>query len=53
MVLFVSSPIGQETRIEDYDILLLKCIGCVELHIVVMLASKTMVQLQFGINISP
>jgi len=53
VVLFVSSPIVQETRSEGYDILVLKSIGCFEPHTIVMLASKTMVQLRFGINISP
>jgi hypothetical protein len=53
VVLFVFSPIGQEIRSEDYDILVLRCIGCIEPHIVVMMASKTMVQLGFGVNMSP
>jgi len=53
VVLFVLNPTRQETRNEDYDILVLRCIGCVEPHIVVMIASKTMVQLRFGVNISP
>jgi hypothetical protein len=53
VVWFVSSPRVQETRSEGYDILVLKSIGCSKPHIVVMLASKTMVQLRFGIHISP
>jgi hypothetical protein len=43
VTLFVLSPTGQGTRNKDYDILVLRCIGCVEPCIIVMMVSKIMV----------
>jgi hypothetical protein len=45
MVLFVSGPTRQGTRNENYDILVLRCISCVEPCRIVMMVSKTMLQL--------
>ncbi len=39
------------TKTEDCDILVLRCISCVEPSKVVMIASKTMVNLRFSVNI--
>jgi hypothetical protein len=38
---------------DDCNILVLRCIGCVEPSRVVIMTSKTMVKLGFGIGITP
>jgi hypothetical protein len=43
MTLFVLTLTGQGTRNKNYDILVLRCIGCVEPCIVMMMVSKIMV----------
>ncbi len=49
MVLLVSSFIRLGKLHEDYNIFVLRCIGCVEPNSVAMMASKTMANLGFGV----
>ncbi len=52
MVLLVSSFIRLGKMCEDCNILVLWCICCVEPSRVVMMASKTMENLGFGVDIA-
>ncbi len=45
----VNFELGKKS--EECNILVLKCIGCVEHNRVVMMVSKTMAKLRFGIGI--
>lgn len=53
MTSFVSGLTRLREKNEDYNILVVRCIGCVEPSIVVMMTSKIMTKLKFGIGIMP
>jgi hypothetical protein len=52
-VLLVLGFIRLGEMCEDYNILVLRYIGCVKPSKVVMMASKTMANLGFGVDITP
>ncbi len=52
MVLLVSGFIRLGEMHEDCNTLVLMCIGCVEPNRVMMMASKTMANLGFGVDIT-
>lgn len=51
--MFVLGPTRLGKRNEDCNILVLGFIGCVEPSKIMMMVSKTMAKLRFGINITP
>ncbi len=53
MTSFVSGLTRLRGKNEDYNILVVGCIGRVEPSIVVMMTSKIMAKLKFGIGIMP
>ncbi len=53
MTSLISGPTIPREKNEDYIILVLECIGHVESSIILMMMSKIMAKLRFGIGIMP
>jgi hypothetical protein len=53
MALLILSPLGLGINSESYNVLALRCLGCVEPDIVMIMPLKLLVKLRFGFGIMP
>jgi hypothetical protein len=52
-MLFISNPLGLETKSEGYNVLPLGCLSRVEPNTIVIVPLKRLVKLKFGFGIMP